>query len=302
MTAITASTVKELREKTGLGMMECKKALTETGGNIDEAIKELRKKGMAKADKKSGRTASEGAVAVLISEDGKKGVLAELNCETDFASKNPDFQALAKRIAGRAINILKSSDENPTEKVLNSECITCADKPVMSDEIKELVAVIGENLNLRRVASLELDGNGIIASYLHNVIADGLAKIGVLVAIESDGDKSKLEAFGKQLAMHVAAAKPDALNIEDVDSTNLEKEKEILKAQALASGKPENIVEKMMEGRIRKYYEEIVLTEQVFVIDGKIPVKEAIENAEKDIGSPIKVTGYQYFLLGEGVK
>lgn len=292
MANITAQTVKDLRERTGVGMMECKKALEETGGDIEKAIEELRKKGLAKAAKKAGRVASEGVIA--LATEGNKATLVELNTETDFAAKSEGFQALAKKVSVKALEVFSS-----LEDVLDAPL--SAGKSV-KESINEAVAVIGENLNLRRVANLELTGNGVIASYVHNVIADGMGKIGAVVALESNGDKKQLEQFGKQLAMHITAAKPDALNIEAVDAGKVAKEREIFKEQSLASGKPENIVDKMVEGRIRKYYEEVVFLEQVFVIDGKITVKEAIANASKEIGSPIKVTGYKYLVLGEGVE
>ena len=292
MANITAKTVKDLREKTGVGMMECKKALEETGGDLEKAIDELRKKGLAKAAKKSGRAASEGVI--VLSKEGNKATLSEVNSETDFAAKSEGFQEIARNVSEKALEVFSS-----LEDVLKA---TLRDAKTVKESITEAVAVIGENLNLRRVSNLELHGNGVIATYIHNVIAADMGKIGAVVALESEGDKEQLEQFGKQLAMHITAAKPEALNIEDIDAEKVAKEREIFKEQALASGKPANIVDKMVEGRVRKYYGEVVLLEQVFVIDGKISVKDAIANAEKEIGSPIKVTGYEYLVLGEGVE
>ncbi len=290
---VSAAQVKELREKTGAGMLDCKKALEENDNNIESAIDWLRTKGLAAAAKKAGRTAAEGLVA--LATDGNKGCIIELNAETDFVARNDQFQVLAGNIAKTAlasgaqdIDTLKAATlENGSENVEAS--ITAA------------ISTIGENMNLRRTTSLSVDG-GVIASYIHNAAAPNMGKIAVLVAVKSAGDAAALQAVGKQVAMHIAAAKPEALTRDAVDSDALAREKEVLKEQAIASGKPAEIAEKMVEGRIRKYYEEIVLLDQVFVIDGKAKVSEFIAEQATQIGSPIEITGYASFVLGEGVE
>ncbi len=288
--AITASMVKELRDKTGAGMMDCKNALNENDGDIEAAIDWLRKKGIAKADKKSGRTAAEGLVAVV--SEGSKAAVIEFNAETDFVSRNEDFQKLVSGIAATAINTDGSVD-----------AISVADlggKPV-ADNITEAIATIGENMSLRRATVMQV-GQGVVASYVHNAIADGLGKIGVLVALESAGDTASLEAIGRQVAMHVAATNPLAATKDDMDPAIVEREKKIFSDSARESGKPENIIEKMVEGRIRKFYEENVLLSQTFVIDGENSVEQALKNAEKDAGSAIELKGFARFQLGEGIE
>ena len=291
MAEITAAKIKDLRESTGAGMMDCKKALVEAGGDMDAAIDWLRTKGLAAAAKKAGRVASEGLVAVATS--GTKGSLVELNSETDFVARNDKFQDLAEVFATTALEAgiecaetLKSTDSNGK---------------TVEAMITDGIATIGENMNLRRVAYLE-EAEGIVVPYVHTAIKPGLGKIGVLVALKSNGDKDKLAAFGKQVAMHVAAARPEALTRDEVSSERIDREREVLKEQAIASGKPVEIAEKMVEGRIRKFYEEIVLPEQVFVIDGKATVTEAMKEAEKEVGSTIELTGFRRFALGEGVE
>lgn len=290
--AISASQIKDLREKTGAGMMDCKKALTETNGDVEAAVDWLRKNGLAKAAKKAGRTAAEGLVAVA--EAGNKAVVVEVNSETDFVARNEDFQKLVSTIAEVALSVDGDLD------ALRGAAYPGSDKNV-EEFVAEQVGVIGENLSLRRSAGLSVT-NGVVATYIHNSVKPGLGKIGVLVALESDGDKAQLTAVGKQVAMHVAAARPEALTVEELDPSKLEREREVLREQALASGKPAEIVEKMLEGRIRKYYEEVVLPEQVFVIDGKAKVKEFLSASEKEVGAPIKLTGYQSFIVGEGIE
>ncbi len=292
MSGISASQVKELRERTGAGMLDCKKALTENNGDVEAAVDWLRKKGLAAAAKKSGRTAAEGLVAVAT--DGNKGAMIELNAETDFVARNEQFQELATGIAQVAlksgnseIDALKASDYPGSGSV--EEAITNA------------ISTIGENMNLRRAVTLSVN-EGIVASYVHSATAPGLGKIGVLVALETPSDDVKIPELGKQIAMHVAAAKPEALNREGVSADALEREKSVLKDQAIASGKPAEIAEKMVEGRIRKYYEEIVLLEQAFVMDGKTKVQEIVDGVSKEVGAPISVTGYALFVLGEGVE
>ena len=291
MAQITAALVKELRDSTGAGMMDCKKALTEVDGDIEAAVDWLRKAGLAAAAKKAGRVAAEGLVAVKTA--GKSGAVIEVNAETDFVARNQQFQDFVGKVA--AIALEKGGD------VAAINDATIPGGGTVAEELKNLVATIGENMNLRRAAALQVD-NGVIASYVHNSIAPDLGRIGVLVALESDGDAEKLAAFGRQLAMHVAAAAPQWTEIGDVDPDALDRERNILVDQAKASGRPPEIVEKMVEGRLRKFYEEVVLLEQTFVIDGESKVQKAVEAAAKDIGAPIKVTGFVCFVLGEGVE
>jgi len=282
--AVTSAQIKELRERTGAGMMDCKKALTETNADTDAAVDWLRKKGLAAAAKKAGRTAAEGLVAVKT--EGNKGVAIELNAETDFVARNEQFQELALEIADVALS--KGGDYDATLKEVD-------------DKVKAAIGSIGENMNFRRAQGIEVS-EGVVSSYIHNATTDNLGKIGILVGIESAGDKAKLEAFGKQLAMHVAAARPESLDETSLDPAIVEKERQIFADQAKASGKPDNIIEKMVEGRIKKFYGEVCLLDQVYVIDGKAKVREAIAEAEKEIGADIKVTGFVRFQLGEGVE
>ncbi|MFE0755313.1 translation elongation factor Ts [Inquilinus sp. NPDC058860] len=292
MAEITAALVKELREKTGAGMMDCKKALGESGGDLEAAVDWLRKKGLAAAAKKAGRVAAEGLVGAAV--EGTRGALVEVNSETDFVSRNDKFQGLVSTLAGLALAA------NGDVEALAASAYPGTGRTA-AEEVTHLVATIGENISLRRSAALSVS-DGVVAAYIHSPVAPGLGKIGVLVALESTGDKAKLEAFGKQVAMHVAAARPDALHIADVDASNLERERAVLVEQARASGKPEAIIEKMVEGRIRKYYEEVVLHEQVWVLDGETKVRAAIEAAAKDAGAPVAVTGFVRFVLGEGIE
>ncbi len=289
MTEITAEKVKMLRDMTGAGMMDCKKALTENGGDMDAAVDWLRKKGISQAAKKSGRVAADGAVGLYIS--GGKGVVVELNSETDFVAKNDKFQALA-------LEITKTAFEKG-ENIETLKTTTLAGGKSVADSIVDLIAVIGENITLRRSKALSAP---VVAGYVHSQIAPGLGKIGVLVGMDSTGDKEKLAAFGKQIAMHIAASKPEALNVADVDQAMLEREKAVIREQTAQSGKPENVIEKMVEGRIRKYYEEVVLNEQVFVIDGKSKVSDAVANFGKELGSDVKLTGFVRFAVGEGIQ
>ena len=292
MAEITAAKIKELRESTGAGMMDCKKALTEANGDMQAAIDWLRKKGLAAAAKKSGRVAAEGLVAIETAEG--KAAVVELNSETDFVARNDQFQELAKTAAKYALEVKGDID------ALKAHTCPVNNKPVQ-DVVTDAVATIGENINLRRSAYLE-EATGVVVPYIHTQIAPGLGKIGVLVALKSTGDKEKLEQFGRQVAMHVAAARPEALTREEVSADTIERERKVLIDQAVASGKPAEIAEKMVEGRIRKFYEEIVLPEQVFVIDGKATVKEAMKEAEKEVGAPIEITGFVRFNLGEGIE
>lgn len=292
MAEITAALVKELREKTGAGMMDCKKALNETAGDVEAAVDWLRKKGLAAAAKKAGRVAAEGLVA--IASAGTKGVAVEVNAETDFVARNDQFQGFAKGVADVALAVGADVD------ALNAAQFPGADKTV-AETLTGLIATIGENMNLRRAAKLEVS-QGVVASYMHSAVAPGLGKIGVLIALESAGDTAKLEALGKQIAMHVAAANPLFLDSGSVDKAALERETAVLTEQAKASGKPAEVIEKMVQGRIRKYYEEVCLLDQVFVIDQENKISKVVENAGKDVGAPVKLTGFVRFALGEGIE
>ncbi len=296
MAGITAAMVKELREKTGAGMMDCKTALKETDGDMEAAVDWLRKKGLAKAAKKAGRTAAQGLVAVGVEPHGggATGVVVEVNSETDFVARNDVFQKMVEDIAQTAISVGGDVDK------LRAETFPGAGKSV-EDHIAEMVGKIGENMALRRAAGITVD-EGVVASYVHGQVTPGAGKIGVIVGLKSSGDKAKLEALGKQIAMHVAAARPLAGRIDELDAQVVEREKTILADQARASGKPENIIEKMVEGRLRKFYEESVLLEQIFVIDGETKVGKIIENAAKDVGAPIEFAGFERLELGEGVE
>ncbi len=296
MAGITAEMVKNLRETTGAGMMDCKTALKETDGDLDAAVDWLRKKGLAKAAKKSGRTASEGLVAVAVNNEGAgaKAVVVEINSETDFVARNEVFQGMVAEIAGAALAT------NGSVEAIRGVEYPGAGKSV-EDQIAEMVGQIGENMNLRRSGGIEVS-EGVIASYVHGVVTDNAGKIGVLVGLKSSGDKEKLNALGKQIAMHVAAARPLAATVADLDQDVVAREKDVLADQARASGKPEEIIEKMVEGRLRKFYEESVLLEQIFVIDGETRISKVIENAAKDIGAPVEFAGFERLELGDGVE
>jgi len=292
MAEITASLVKELREKTGAGMMDCKKALTETSGDLEGAVDWLRKKGLAAAAKKAGRVAAEGLVAVATTDT--VGAAVEVNSETDFVARNERFQAFANEAARQAL-----TGNGDLDALLQAPYPETG--RTIGEEVTHMVATIGENMNLRRIARIEV-GSGVVASYVHNALAPNLGKIGVLVGLESTGDRTRLAELGRQIAMHIAAARPEAVNIEDVDSTALDRERNVLADQARASGKPEEIIAKMVEGRLRKYYEEVVLLEQVYVIDGENKVRKVVETVAKEIGAPIKIVGFTRFVLGEGIE
>jgi elongation factor Ts len=291
MAEITADLIKRLRETTGAGMMDCKKALTESGGNFDDSVDWLRKKGLAAAQKKAGRVAAEGLVAAVV-ESGR-GAVVEVNSETDFVARNDKFQGFVAAVAKLAV---QSKDlQDLSSKTMPGEGKTVAER------LTDLVATIGENMSLRRMAVLSTN-SGIVATYVHGALSAGLGKIGVLVALESAGDKAKLAAFGKQLAMHVAAANPQALSAEDLDPAAVERERAVLAEKAKASGKPEQVVAKMVEGGLRKFYEEVVLLEQTYVIDGESKIKAVVEKATKEVGAPVKVTGFVRVALGEGIE
>jgi elongation factor Ts len=291
MADVTAALVKELRNITGAGMMDCKKALNENEANIESSIDWLRSQGLAAAAKKSGRAASEGLVAVLTSAG--KGAIIELNSETDFVARNEIFQSFAETICKIALDsdgdiksLKKASYENDGS---------------VDEQLTHQIATIGENMDLRRSSVLEVQG-GVVVSYMHNAIKAGLGKIGVLVSLESSGDEAELNALGKQIAMHVAAANPLALNRSSINQADLEREKAILTEQARDSGKPEEIIGKMVEGRLRKYYSEICLLEQPFVIDPDITVEKAVEAVALKVSTPITVTDFIRFSLGDGVE
>ncbi len=288
--SITAAMVKELREKSGAGMMDCKTALKESGGDMEAAVDWLRTKGLAKAAKKAGRVAAEGLVGVAA--DGGKAAVVELNSETDFVARNEGFQELVTKVTGVAIGTDGSV-----------EALAAADlggKPV-SEAITEAIATIGENMTLRRSAVLAVT-EGVVSTYVHGSVTDGLGKIGVLVALESSGDKEKLNMLGRQIAMHVAATSPLALSTDELDPAVVEREKAVFSEQARESGKPENIIEKMVEGRLRKFYEEVTLVKQAFVINPDLTVEKAVEALAKELGTAVKLSGFVRFALGEGIE
>ena len=292
MAEISAALVKDLRDKTGAGMMDCKKALTEAGGDLEAAVDWLRKKGLSAAAKKAGRVAAEGLVAVISA--GNKAAMVEVNAETDFVARNEAFQSFALQAAKVALETGADLEQIKTKPYP-------ATGRNVEEELTQLIATIGEHMNIRRLKQLNVS-QGVVASYVHNALAPNLGKIGVLVALESTADAAKLLELGKQLAMHVAAARPDALSIADVDARALDRERDILSEQARASGKPEEIIAKMVEGRLRKYYEEVVLLEQVYVVDGESKIAKVIENASKTLGAPVKLTGFARYQLGEGIE
>ncbi|MBX6375325.1 MAG: elongation factor Ts [Acetobacteraceae bacterium] len=286
MAEITAAMVRDLREKTGAGMMDCKKALTETGGDMEAAIDWLRKKGLSAAAKKSGRVAAEGLIGVA--SGPKVAAMVEVNAETDFVARNDLFQNFVAEVAGLVLSVGE-----------DLEALKRATYPgtthTVADELTRLIATIGENMTIRRVRRLQVQ-NGAVATYVHSAVRPGLGKIGVLVAIEGPGELDALETLGRQVGMHVAASRPEALDIAGVARAALAREKAGLAEQARASGKPENIIQKMVEGRIRKYYEEVVLLEQVWVHDGETRVKEVARKAG------VNITGFARFQLGEGIE
>jgi len=292
MAEITAALVKELREKSGAGMMDCKKALVENNGDIEQAIDWLRKKGLSAAAKKSGRIAAEGLVAVA--SEGNKAAIVEVNAETDFVARNAQFQAYAGTVAKLALNSGNSIEALQAVKYPDSG-------RTVQDELTHLVATIGENMSLRRVKQMSVP-QGVVASYVHNAVAPSAGKIGVLVALESTGDAAKLTALGKQIAMHVAATNPQSLSTADLDPASIDRERSVLEEQAKASGRPPEVIAKMVEGRLRKFYEEVVLSEQTFVVDGETKVAKVVENAVKEIGAPINLAGFVRFALGEGIE
>ncbi|KGF68902.1 elongation factor Ts [Hoeflea sp. BAL378] len=290
--SITAAMVKELRDKTGAGMMDCKKALAETGGDMEAAIDWLRAKGIAKADKKSGRTAAEGLIA--IASEGKSAVVVEVNSETDFVARNDGFQDLARSIAAVALTTDGSAD------AISAATVPSSGKSV-TDTVKDAIAHIGENMSFRRSAKLTVE-DGVVATYVHNAVADGLGKLGVLVAVKSTGKPEALNAIGRQVAMHIAATNPLALTSDDVDPAIADRERNVFVEQARESGKPEAIIEKMVEGRMRKFYEEVALLSQAFVMNPDQTVGEAVKAAAADAGAPVEIAAFVRFQLGEGIE
>jgi elongation factor Ts len=282
--------VKELRDKTGAGMMDCKSALKETNGDMEQAIDWLRKKGLSKAAKKAGRVAAEGLVGVAVGK--KSGALVEVNAETDFVARNDQFKDFVKSAAQLGLEA-----DGDVEKLLAKNM----GGSTVDATLKELVAKIGENMSVRRATALSVS-EGVVATYVHNAAGPELGKIGVLVALKSSANEDKLMALGKQIAMHVAAANPLALTSAHLSKDVIERERAVQAEIARQSGKPENVIEKMMEGRMRKFYEESVLMNQVFVIDGETPISKVVEKAAKDLGAPIEVEGFVRYQVGEGIE
>ncbi|GLH75899.1 elongation factor Ts [Bradyrhizobium sp. SSBR45G] len=290
MATITAAMVKELRESTGAGMMDCKAALTETGGDMQAAQDWLRKKGLSKAAKKAGRVAAEGLIGALTS--GKKGVVVEVNSETDFVARNEHFQGLVKIIAQVALDVGADVEKIKAAKV-GSITVEAA--------IADSIATIGENQSLRRAAALEVS-EGVVSSYVHGAVIEGAGKLGVIVALESPGKADELAALGRQLAMHVAAANPQAIDAAGLDPEIVKREKDVLADKYRQQGKPENVIEKIVESGLKTYYKEVTLLEQAFIHDSGKSVAQALKEAEGKVGGPIKVAGFVRYALGEGIE
>jgi len=288
-TNITASMVKELRDKTGAGMMDCKAALGESGGDLEAAVDWLRKKGLAKAAKKAGRVAAEGLIGVALTPS--KGLVVEVNSETDFVARNDLFQGLVKMIASVALDA--GADVG---KILAARV---GDRTV-ADAITETIAKVGENMTLRRAAALSV-GKGIVASYVHSSVADGLGRIGVIVALESAGNPDELKAFGRMVAMHVASANPQAIDASGLDAATIEREKNVLAEKFKAQGKPANVIDKIVESGLRTFYKEVCLLDQGFIFDDKKSVAQALKESEAKAGAPIRIGGFVRFALGEGI-
>jgi elongation factor Ts len=289
-TTISASMVKELRDKTGAGMMDCKAALTETAGDLEAAVDWLRKKGLSKAAKKAGRVAAEGLVGVAV--NASKGVLVEVNSETDFVARNDLFQGLVKMIANVALDVGANVD-----KILAARI---GDRTT-ADAIAETVAKIGENMTLRRAAELSV-GKGMVASYMHNSPSEGLGRIGVIVTLESTGKTDELKAIGRQVAMHVASANPQAVDSAGLDPALVAREKSVLAEKAKAQGKPANVVDKIVESGLKTFYKEVCLLDQPFIFDDKKTVAQALKESEGRVAAPIKIGGFVRYALGEGVE
>ncbi len=292
MAEIMAGLVKDLRTRTGAGMMDCKNALIEVNGDIDQAIDLLRKQGLSAANLKAGRVASDGLIG--IAAGGYSAAVIEVNSETDFVARNDTFQSFVRAVAGIGLEKQGDIDAVKTANYPDSE-------RTVEEELARNIATIGENINLRRVAALSVS-KGCVSTYVHGALADGLGKIGVLVGLESDADPAALDVFGRKLAMHIAASRPESVTIDDLSPAIIERERTVLVAQARESGKPDNIIEKMIEGRLRKFYEEIVLLDQIYVIDNESKVSKAAEDAGKELGAPVKITGFARFALGEAAE
>ena len=289
---LSASMVKELRDKSGAGMMDCKKALQETSGNIEEAVDWLRKQGLSAVAKKSGRIAAEGLIGVTIKNN--IGSIIEINSETDFVARNELFQNFVSTCSELAVSCAEDINNLKKMSFPNSN-------RTVDEELTHNIATIGENMNIRRSELLKVT-NGAVISYVHNSIKDGLGRLGVLVALETDADKESLLTVGKQIAMHIAATSPQSLSIEDLDQDLVKREKQVLIDQALASGKSNEIAEKMVIGRMQKFYQDVVLNEQTFVIDGETKIKDVIKKLEKDLGTSVKLIGFKKLILGEGIE
>ena len=289
MANITAGMVKELRDKTGAGMMDCKAALNETGGDVEGAVDWLRKKGLAKAAKKAGRVAAEGLIGVALTPS--KGIVVEVNSETDFVARNDLFQGLVKMIADVALDAGAEVDKILAARV--------GDRTA-ADAITETIAKVGENMTLRRAAALSV-GKGIIASYVHNSVADGLGRIGVIIALESAGNPDELKAFGRMVAMHVASANPQAIDASGLDAATIQREKNVLAEKFKAQGKPANVVDKIVESGLKTFYKEVCLLDQGFIFDDKKSVAQALKESEAKAGAPIRIGGFVRFALGEGI-
>lgn len=292
MAKITADDVKALRERSGAGMMDCKQALVACDGNIEKAVDYLRKKGLSAAAKKASKVAAEGLVGVRVVNE-TKGIMVEVNAETDFVARNETFQNFVRKITEIA--------SKGNEDITALKTAEYGNGHTVSDETVNLIATIRENITLRRVSCLSVN-NGIVASYVHNKISDGLGKIGVLVGIESTGDKSKLMELGKQIAMHIAAANPFSTSVDDLDPAAVAREREVVAEQAKNSGKKAEFIDKIVEGRLRKFYEDVVLLEQVFVVDGESKVKDVVAKVSNELGVPVKIAGFRKFVLGEGIE
>jgi elongation factor Ts len=290
MANVSAAMVKELRDQTGAGMMDCKSALSETGGNLEAAVDWLRKKGLSKAAKKAGRVAAEGLVGVAVS--GAKGILVEVNSETDFVARNDLFQGLVKMIAEAALSAGANVD-----KILAAK----AGGITINEAIADTIAKVGENMSLRRAAEMSV-GKGAVASYVHNSVSDGLGRIGVIVALESTGNNDELKTFGRMVAMHVASANPQAIDPAGLDAAAIEREKTVLADKAKAQGKPANVIDKIVESGLKTFYKEVCLLDQGFIFDDKKSVAQAVKEAEAKAGAPIKVAGFVRFALGEGIE
>ena len=288
--AFSAATVKELREKSGAGMMDCKSALQENDGNIEISIDWLRKKGLSAAAKKSGRVAAEGLIGISVSKTS--GSILEINSETDFVSRNDLFQNFVRTCSDLALS-------SPDIEILKNMQYPNTGRNVQ-EQLTHNIATIGENMNIRRLESLNID-DGKIISYIHNSVSEGLGRLGVLVALKTVSNDEKINILGKQIAMHIAATSPESLNIEDLDENLIQREKQVLIDQAIASGKPKEIAEKMVIGRMQKFYQEVVLNEQIFVIDGQTKIKDVVINLAKELNIEVKLAGFKKLTLGEGI-